>query len=452
MSQEIYLHNTLSDKKELFKPLKENNVSMYHCGPTVYDTVHIGNLRTFVFNDILRRVFEFNGYEVTQVMNVTDIDDKTIRRSKEEKVSLKELTQKYEQAFLSDIKALNIQLPHKLPRATDHIQDIIEMITVLIDKGFAYTTKDGVYFSISKSEGYGTITHLNLKGETHERIENDEYDKENPRDFSLWKFQTEEDGNNSWEAPFGKGRPGWHIECSAMSIDALGETLDIHTGGADLLFPHHTNEIAQSEAATGKHFVNYWLHGAFVNVDDAKMAKSKGNFFKLADLLEEQISPLAFRYWLLTAHYRTQVNFTWEALKASQTALFRLIQHYIDLGSEIGSLNNEYVEKFTAVTNDDLDLPKAVALTWELLKDKNVTEADKKATLLEFDRVFGFNLKNVAIQFETQVPAEVIALAEAREEARKAKEWDKADALRKEIETRGFTIKDTEKGFEVKEM
>jgi len=449
---EIHLHNTLSGKKELFTPLRKGAVSMYHCGPTVYDTVHIGNLRSFLLGDILRRVFEFNSYNVTQVMNITDIDDKTIRRSIAEEMTLKDLTRKYEEQFLADIKAMNIQLPHKMPRATGNIENIIKLIVILLERGVAYKSRDGVYMSIGMVKNYGALAHINLKGETHERIENDEYEKENPRDFALWKFHSDADGANSWDASFGKGRPGWHIECSAMAMDTLGETIDIHTGGTDLIFPHHTNEIAQSESATGKQFVNYWLHGAFMNVEDAKMSKSKGNFLKLADLLHENVSPLAFRYWLMTAHYRTQVNFTWEALKAAQTALFRLIEHYIELGDEAGKVNAEYLDRFTANANDDLDMPKAVSLVWELLKDAAVPAGDKRVTLLEFDRILGLNLKNVSSSVaKVEIPPEVTALAEAREEARKNKEWDKADALRKEIEERGYSIKDTEKGFEVRE-
>lgn len=449
---DIHLYNTLSGKKELFVPIKDGHVSMYNCGPTVYDTVHIGNLRTFVLSDLLRRLFEFNGYSISQVMNITDVEDKIIARSKKESISLEKLTRTYEDLFINDIKALNILLPHKMPRATDHIKDIIDMITVLLEKKVAYTTKDGIYFSIGMVKDYGALAHINLKAETHERIAQDEYDKENPRDFALWKFYSEDDNDAVWDAPFGKGRPGWHIECSAMSINSLGETIDIHTGGTDLVFPHHTNEIAQSEAATGKQFVHYWIHGAFINVEDEKMAKSKGNFLKLNNLVNENISPLAYRYWLLNAHYRTQVNFTFETLNAAQTALMRFIEQFMELGYEVGKLNEEYIHKFTSYVNDDLDMPKALALSWELFKSKDVSASDKKATLLEFDRVLGLNLKEIKPVVKKEVPPEIELLAEARQEARKAKEWEKADALRIEIENRGFTVKDTESGFTIDEI
>ncbi|MDP3962386.1 MAG: cysteine--tRNA ligase, partial [bacterium] len=328
------IFNTLSGEKEEFKPIKEGSVGIYNCGPTVYDTAHIGNLRTLVMYDIVRRVFEYEGYTVTQVMNITDVDDKTIRRSREESKSLEEVTRHYENLFLEDIHSMNILTPHQILRATGHIKEMIEMISILLEKGIAYPTKDGVYFSIGMFPEYGKIANIKLDAEVRERIAKDEYEKENPRDFALWKFWTEADGAAVWEAPFGKGRPGWHIECSAMAIKALGDTIDIHAGGSDLLFPHHTNEIAQSEAVTGRKFVNCWMHGAFMNVNDEKMAKSKGNFLKLADLQDAGISPLAFRYWLLTSHYRSPVNFSIEAVQAGQNAFIRLIEAFLDFSTE----------------------------------------------------------------------------------------------------------------------
>lgn len=470
----IFIHNTLTDTKEEFVPIVSGKVGMYHCGPTVYDTAHIGNLRTFVMNDLIRRVFEYRGYFVTQVMNITDVDDKTIRRARDEGTTLVELTRRYEQLFLQDLQSLNILIPHRVLRAREHVKEMIEMISILLEHGFAYPSRDGIYFSIGKSAHYGALAQLpqgSGVGSTadamlRERIANDEYEKENPRDFALWKFSTPEDGPDDggavWEAPFGKGRPGWHIECSAMATFALGPTIDIHTGGTDLIFPHHTNEIAQSEATTGKLFAHYWIHGAFMNVNDAKMAKSKGNFFKLADLEAELISPLGFRYWLMTAHYRSQVNFTVEAVRAAQQAFIRLIQVFMTWSSD-GKIAHSYAERFSTYVGDDFDMPKAIALTWELVKDKTITDADKRATLLSFDRIFGLGFDTLtdavlttmgAGQAAETIPEEVIALAEVREEARKAKEWEKADALRKEIEERGYQVKDTqdnEKGFIVTE-
>jgi cysteinyl-tRNA synthetase len=454
----IYIHNTLTDTKEEFKPLREGKVGMYHCGPTVYDTAHIGNLRTFVMNDIVRRVFEHGGFEVTQVMNITDIDDKTLRKSKEEGVTLEKLTQHYETLFLADIHSLNILTPHKLLRAREHVKQMVDMITDLLDKGVAYPTKDGVYFSIKKFKNYGKLAKIQLTDETRERISNDEYDKENPRDFALWKFKTEQDGEVSWHASFGEGRPGWHIECSAMATHALGATLDIHTGGIDLIFPHHTNEIAQSEASTGKPFVNYWVHGAFMNVNDAKMAKSKGNFLKLADLEEAGISPLAFRYWLLTSHYRSQVNFSIDAVKAAQNAFIRLVETFIRLGEvehehiHTSATPRDYLSEFSTKISNDFDMPGAVALMWDLIKDHSVEAKTKIDMLLGFDEVFGLGLhvvKDMKDEMNDAIPAEISALAEARELARKAKEFDKADALRKEIESRGYEIKDSDGSFKL---
>ncbi|MSR71488.1 MAG: cysteine--tRNA ligase [Candidatus Taylorbacteria bacterium] len=449
----IALYNTLSGKKEEFISITKGKVGIYNCGPTVYDYAHIGNFRTGVLYDIIRRVFEFDNYEVTQVMNITDVDDKTIRRSRAEKITLETLTNKYENIYFEEIKLLNILTPHKILSARGYIKEIIAMIETLIKNGSAYTAKDGVYFKIKDSKNYGALTGVKLENLTQERIENDEYDKENPRDFALWKFYKDEDGDVVWAAPFGRGRPGWHIECSAMATSALGDTIDIHAGGTDLIFPHHTNEIAQSEAATGKSFVHYWLHGAMINVTSDKMSKSKGNFFKLADLTEHSISPVAYRYWLLTAHYRTQVNFTWEAVAASQTALIKLYTHFTEFGIKASGENEVdaiYHDKFLSFINDDLDMPKALALTWELVKDKKISDSAKHATLIEFDRVFGLGLATFKPDIPSDtIPPEIKALADAREEARKEKDFTKADALRIEIESRGYEIKDTEKGVKI---
>jgi cysteinyl-tRNA synthetase len=446
---EIHLYNTLGKKKELFTPIKKDEVSLYHCGPTVYDTPHIGNYRTFVMNDFLRRTFEYNGYTVTQAMNITDVDDKTIRKSRDEKKPLGEITRHYEGEFIAGLTSLHALPPQKLLRATESITDMIALISTLLDKGVAYKTDDGVYIHIDKVPHYGELANLKLDNESHERIANDEYDKDNPRDFAIWKFKTSDDGDVSWPAPFGDGRPGWHIECSAMAMKVFGPTIDIHTGGNDLIFPHHTNEIAQSEAATGKKYVNYWLHGGFMSMNDEKMAKSKGNVIKLQNLHDEAVSPLAFRYWLMTAHYRSPINFTLEAVRAAQTALIRLIATVREY-PEGGSVNNEYKERFTAAINDDLDMPKAIALIWELLKDSKVSDADKRAAILDFDRVLGLDLAAVPSYQEEPVPPEVTVLAEAREEARKEKDWAKADALRDEIEARGFEIMDTPNGIKVR--
>jgi cysteinyl-tRNA synthetase len=461
----IHIHNTLTGEKQEFVPIDKDKVSIYSCGPTVYDTAHIGNFRTFITNDLIRRVFEYNGFFVKHAMNITDIDDKTIRRSHDEGKTLEQLTRHYETLFLSDIHSLNILTPHRVLRATDHIKEMIEMISILLEKDIAYISKDGVYFSIGKFPEYGNLAKLKIElndtSVLHERIANDEYEKENPRDFALWKFHTEDDGDVKYDAPFGAGRPGWHIECSAMSTWALGPSIDIHTGGTDLIFPHHTNEIAQSEACTDKPFVKYWAHTAFMNVDDTKMSKSKGNFFKLADIEEAGISPLAFRYWLLTAHYRSQINFTVEAVKAAQTAFIRFVETFIRLGEvehehiHASANPRDYKVEFLAKINDDFNLPEALALSWELIKDHSVEAHEKVELLLDFDKVFGFGLQAVMDMKKEEkdsIPLEVTALVEARELARKSKDFVQADALRKEIESRGYEVKDTENGPEVKKL
>ncbi len=441
----LRLYNSLSKTKEEFTPLQPNKVGMYHCGPTVYDTAHIGNFKTYVFNDILRRTFEYLGYEVKQVMNITDVDDKTVKNSQAQSLRLDTFTQKYTDIFLEDLKKLNIEQPHVLPKATENIPEMITIIEDLLKKNIAYISDDGIYMSIDLVKDYGVLAGIKLNGEVQSRINNDEYGKENPRDFALWKFHIPSDGEVVWPARFGDGRPGWHIECSAMSIKNLGETFDIHTGGIDLMFPHHVNEIAQSESFTGKPFVHYWLHSAFINVNDDKMSKSKGNFIKLADLEENHISPLSYRYWLLTSHYRTQINFTHEAVDAAQNAFIRLAHHITEWGTP-GTVSEGYKKLFIEALEDDIDMPRALALAHELSHDETLSDADKLATILDFDRVFGLNLKAFT---NIIIPEEIIALAEVREEARKEKDFAKSDALRKEIEDRGYVLKDTVDGYKI---
>jgi len=448
----LKIHNTLSGKKETFRPINPSAVGLYQCGPTVYNVAHIGNLRTYITNDLLRRTLEYNGFKVNQVMNITDVDDKTIRKSREEKTSLKELTSKYEKVFLSDADSLNILRPVYILRATENIAGMVALIEKLLEIGVAYKAADGIYFDISKSENYGQLANLKIENSAVSRIISDEYDKENPRDFALWKFRSEEDGEVFFDAPFGAGRPGWHIECSAMAMGALGETLDIHTGGQDLIFPHHTNEIAQSEAATGKQFSRFWLHTGFVNMESDKMSKSLGNIITLKDVVERNFHPLAFRYLALTLHYRTPMRFSWKALEASQTTLLRLIDHFSKLAKDVGKINNEYGENFKEFLNDDIDTPQALALVWKLLKDESVAESDKRATLLDFDRVLGFNFEKLKEELKKSaelIPEEIKTLAEERERARKEKDFKKSDELRETINEKGYDIKDMNEGYEI---
>jgi cysteinyl-tRNA synthetase len=459
-SMEIQLYNTLSRKKEAFVALKKGKVSMYHCGPTVYDHAHIGNLRSYVFADILRRAFEYNGYNVHQVINITDVGHLTSDADEgEDKMSkalerehkpltleaMQEVGTTYFQAFVEDLKQLHIELPQEFPRASEHIQEDIYLIQELEKKGIAYTTSDGVYFDTAQFPSYGKLGNIQLEHLKQGSRVTVNTEKKNPIDFALWKF----DSTLGWDSPWGKGFPGWHLECSAMSRKYLGQPFDVHTGGIDHIPTHHNNEIAQSEAAYSAPLARYWLHNEFVIQNGGKMAKSAGGFLTLKRLTDESLSPLAYRYWLLTAHYRSPVNFTHEALQAAQTALIRLMTQVREY-PEGGHSNTEYQHRFTTAINDDLDTPKTVALVWELAKDQTVSDADKRATILDFDRVLGLDLAALSPLQEEPIPAEVTALAEAREEARTEKDWKKADALREEIEARGFEVMDTPQGIKIR--
>ncbi len=448
----LELYNSLSLKQEVFEPKDTDNVTLYSCGPTVYNYPHIGNYRAYIFADILKRYLKYKDYTVTHVMNITDVDDKTIRDSLAQNKSLKEFTEFYTAGFHADCDSLNIIKPDIEPKATDKdsIDGMVRIIEQLLEKGFAYKTADGsIYFDIAKDTEYGKLSHLvmdSLKQNADGRLKKDEYDKENAQDFALWKAWDENDGEVFWETSIGKGRPGWHIECSAMSIDNLGENIDIHTGGVDLIFPHHENEIAQSECATGKPFVKYWMHNEHLLVDGAKMSKSLGNFYTLRDLVEKGVNPLAFRYWLYTGHYRTKVNFTLEAVKGSAVALERLYDAFKNLGEDEGVIAPTYTDQFKKYMDDDLNTAQAVALVWELVKDASVSNADKKATLLDFDRVFGFGLDSIQ---EDIIPEEIQTIVIEREKARLSKDWTASDELRDKIKGLGYEVKDTDAGPKV---
>jgi cysteinyl-tRNA synthetase len=455
----LKFYNTLSREKEIFTPINPPNVGFYSCGPTVYNYPHIGNYRAYIFADTLKRVLLYEGYKVKHIMNLTDVDDKTIRDSQKENKSLKEFTEFYTEEFMKDIKSLNILEPTKFTKATDYINEMVEIIEKLLAKGLAYkSTDDSVYFDIKKFKGYGKLSHLVLDSQKettsltpryYGRIKTDEYEKDNAQDFALWKAWDKNDGEVFWETKLGKGRPGWHIECSAMSMSNLGEQIDLHTGGVDNIFPHHENEIAQSEGATGKQFVKYWMHNEWVLVDQKKMAKSASNFYTLRDLINRDINPVAYRFWLLMANYRTRVNFVWEALEGAETALKRLYNLYVDLGNETGHVPKEYQNKFKEYIEDDLDTPRALALLWDVFKDPNMSDADKKATILDFDKVLGLGFENLK---KEMIPEEVTKLAEEREQARKNKDFKKSDELRKEINSLGYEIKDTSDGQKISKI
>lgn len=443
----------MSRKMEDFRPIDEKEVTLYTCGPTVYNYAHIGNFRAYIFADILKRVLLYNDYNVKHVMNLTDIDDKTIRDSIKEGKSLKEFTEFYTDAFYEDRDVLNILPAGKYTKATDYVEEMVVMIEKLLANGHAYKADDGsVYFNIKSFKEYGALTHIELKDLEQNaagRMKKDEYDKENAQDFALWKIWDENDGDVFWETSLGKGRPGWHIECSAMSTSTLGNSIDIHTGGFDNMFPHHENEIAQSECATGKHFVNYWLHNAWLLVENKKMSKSLGNYYSIRDLEKIGVSPLGFRYWLLTADYRTPINFTILTLQGAETALKRLQEAYNEL-EDGGVPDFTYTEEFKNLVNNDLGTPQGLALMWKLLKDENVSSATKKATLLNFDTVFGLGLDSEKVEIE--IPDEVVKLAQDRIYARTQKDFELADILRAKIEAQGFTVKDTDKGQKISKI
>ncbi|MBY0376660.1 cysteine--tRNA ligase, partial [Patescibacteria group bacterium] len=419
-SKKVQFYNTLSRAQEDFVPLKDDVVTFYSCGPTVYNYPHIGNYRAYIFADTLKRTLTYLGYNVRHIMNLTDIDDKTIRESQKEGKSLKEFTEFYSNEFFKDIKTLNILPPEKFTKATDYIPEMVEIIKTLLEKGIAYKSADGsVYYDIKKFPLYGKLSHIDLSAQKENasgRIVADEYEKDNAQDFALWKAWDEKDGDVFWDTPLGKGRPGWHIECSAMSMKNLGEQIDLHTGGVDNMFPHHENEIAQSEGATGKQFVKYWMHNEWVLVDQKKMAKSEKNFYTLKDLTDKNINPLAYRLWLLMAHYRTRVNFVWEALLGTETALKRLYSLYMSLGEAIGAVDEKYQGMFQGFVADDLDTPRAVALLFDIFKDDKLSNENKKATILDFDKVLGLGFAELRNEM---MPEEVLKLVNAREDARK---------------------------------
>lgn len=424
-------------------PLKNNEVGFYACGPTVYDGVHLGNLRTYIFEDILKKNLEYNGYEVRHIMNITDVEDKIIKKMRDENKTLKEITEPYTKLFFEDLKKLNIKKADKFPKATNHIKEMVKLISVLLEKKIAYQSEnDSVYFDTSKFKKYGDFSRIDKENLKHgARVEADEYNKKNAGDFILWKRANDEP---SWNAPrLGRGRPGWHIECSAMSMKYLGETFDIHAGAIDLLFPHHENEIAQSEAVTDKQFVKFWVEGEHLLVDNQKMSKSLKNFYTLEDIEKRNFNPLAFRFLALNTHYRNKLNFTWAGLEAAQSGLNHLKERVRELGKTKRKINLKFKKEFTEKINDDLNIPQALAVLQKLLKS-NLNSEDKLATALDFDKVLGLKLAETKKE-EIKIPKKVQKLAEEREKARQKKDWRKADELREKINKLSYEIKDLTK-------
>lgn len=453
----LQLYDTYTRSQRPFVPIHPGEAGLYTCGPTVYDYAHIGNLRTYLFEDGLKRVLKWNGYRVHHVMNITDVghlvsDADTGNDKMEEGVrrtgkTAWEIAALYTEAFRTDLKALNIEEPEIWCRATDHISEQIAFVSDLEAKGFTYRTSDGIYFDTSKLADYGYLGRLDTAGqEAGIRVELGE--KRHPTDFALWKFSpANEQRQMEWDSPWGVGFPGWHIECSAMAQKYLGDLFDIHCGGEDHIKVHHTNEIAQTEARCGTRLANYWLHGYFLQLNQAKMAKSAGGFLRVQTLLDQGYDPLAYRYLCLTAHYRTQLNFSWDALDAAVTAFERLRLASFKLGAA-GVADAGFVQRFTAEINDDLNFPRALALTWEVLKSE-LPDAVKKGTLLKFDEALGLSLATWAPR-EDQAPAALRELAEARWAAKKAKDFAAADRLRGEIQAAGWEVEDQSGGFKLK--
>ena len=464
----MYIYNSMSRKKEEFKPIHEGKVGIYSCGPTVYDYFHIGNARPFITFDVLRRQLEREGYEVTFVQNFTDVDDKMIRRANEEGITVKELADRFITAYYEDAKALGVRPATVHPKATEHIPEIIHLVQTLIEKGHAYATPSGdVYYRVSSYPGYGKLSGQSVEDRemgASERLDV-ETDKESPADFALWKAQ--KPGEPAWESPWGMGRPGWHIECSAMSMKYLGETFDIHCGGKDLLFPHHENEIAQSEGATGHPYVHYWMHNGFINIDNQKMSKSLNNFFTVRDIAKEYDLEVV-RYFLLSAHYRSPINFSRDQIEAASSSLSRLYNARNNLrflleNGENRDMNpdeeafcqrlKEYEHKFDAAMDDDLNTADALGAVFELVKDANVSLSNSSAkaaiqaaldSLLAICGVLGILSKD-----ENAIPEKIQKMLDERAEARKNRNWSRSDELRDAIKAEGYTVEDTKQGQKI---
>jgi cysteinyl-tRNA synthetase len=452
----IRLYDTYSRSVRDFEPLKPGEVGLYTCGLTVYDYAHIGNLRTYIFEDLLRRTLEFNGYTVKHVMNITDVghlvsdadtgEDKMEKGSRRTGMTAWEIAELYTKAFKEDLEHLNISEPTIWCKATDHIQEQIDVIKGIEANGYTYRTSDGIYFDTSKLENYGYMARLNIEGlQGGTRIELGE--KRNVTDFALWKFSPpDEQRQMEWESPWGIGFPGWHIECSAMAAKYLGSFFDIHCGGEDHIMVHHPNEIAQTQACYGTNLANFWMHGYFLQLNNAKMAKSSGEFLRLQVVIDWGYDPLAYRFFCLNGHYRSKLTFSWEGMDSAATALQRLRSAVYEWGDP-GTPDEGYINRFREHINNDLNMPQALALTWEVVKGDLPIEA-KKATVLEFDKVLGLRLAAWE-PVEEEVPAEIVDMAEQRQQARKEKRWQEADALRDKITAAGYEVQDTPQGPKV---
>ncbi|MFW5780872.1 MAG: cysteine--tRNA ligase [Bacillota bacterium] len=461
----LKIYNTLTRKKEEFSPIKDKLVSMYSCGPTVYNYAHIGNLRTYIFTDLIRRVLQYNGYKIKGVMNITDVghlmedsddgEDKMVKASKEQKKTPLEIADHYTKVFFEDLEKLHIQKPEIISKATDHINDMIEYVQALEKEGYAYETSDGIYFDISKFADYGKLSGINLdEQKAGARVEVNS-EKRNPADFALWK-KAEPGHIMQWKSPWGMGYPGWHIECSVMSQKYLGPYFDIHSGGVDHIPIHHENEIAQNEALTKKKSVKYWMHGEFMLVNNGKMSKSLGNVYTISQLEEKGFSALDFRFFCLNAHYRKKLNFTFDSLQAAKVSRERLLaslyQHKISKTLTDKQKIDNYRSQFLKAINDDINIPLALGVLFTMIKEDK--SHDIYALALDFDKVFALSLDKVApfAQSKSDVPEEIKDLIELRKQAKKARDFTLADSLRDQILQKGYSIKDTREGVVVSKI
>ena len=459
MSTRFY--NTINRKKVEFEPITPGTVKLYTCGPTVYDTAHIGNFRTFLFEDLLKRFLVFKGYEVYHVMNITDVDDKTIKRAITEEITINELTLKYTEEFMNDIKSLKILPADKYPRATDHIEEMIKMIQTLEENGYAYETEDhSVYFRLDAYDSYGQLTQIDLTQQrANERIINDEYSKDNPQDFALWKARDDDDGKIYWESPWGRGRPGWHIECSAMSIKYLGNHFDIHCGGVDNIFPHHENEIAQSVSATQEPFVNYWMHSEYLQIQGDKMSKTLGNYYKISDLISEGFTAEEIRFTLLSAHYRSKLDFSLKQKQEARMTIQRITdfqQRLLELKDSTqteSSIPDEF-EEFVAALDDDLDTPKAFAIFFGWIRSMNklLDRGEFKFSQINggLDFIEKFDDLFAIIPDAESIPQNIYDLIKKREKARLKQDWKTADKIRNQLYQEGWLLADSPSGPKVR--
>ena len=461
---DIYFYNTLTRKKELFKPIDEREIRMYSCGPTVYKDATIGNMRTNIFQDVLRRVLKYNGYKLKHAMNITDVghlvsdgdegEDKMLKSAREENKSPLEIAQYYTKLFFEDLKLLNIETPEIVCKATEHIKEMLEYVEKLVNNGYAYETSTAIYFDISKLDKYPILSNLNLEEQKAGARVDIDPEKRSPYDFALW-IKAPENHLMKWDSPWGPSYPGWHIECSAMGQKYLGEQFDIHTGGIDLIPTHHENEIAQSKGACGKIPANYWMHGEYLLIDGGKMSKSLGNVYLVKDFVKRGYDPIVYKLFSYSCHYRNKLNFTWEGIEAASKSLERLKKGYIvhlNGKDEVDEdFINEYEERFHKAINDDLNMPAAMGVVWEVVRQDK--KSDKFAKLLlKFDTVLGLKIDEECNKPKEELPEEILELIEERKKARENKEWNKSDELRDIIKEKGYEIKDTKDGMEVKKI